>query len=437
MSTPGSSNPMIYLSPPMRLIVFLLITCFALSAGSQIVWTQRDDDRVWEVAREEDKMVLLYFSSEHCGACVLMDRTTLQDSAVIALIGQQFVFCKVNSGSAMDSVWMHHVEINLFPTFLFLDETGKEIHRLTGSHPRDAFLSHCHTAAERTNALSALNERYAQGQRDSTFLYKYILALRDASKLEKEVIEEYWATQSDEDLFREKNIRLLHEFCVHQFEVMIPFGGREHQFMQSHVQQFYPWVEPEQIEVRLLRILLDAVEDAISLRNRNRFDSLMTALEPFDCDRNYHFREMDGRLTGMIRSGHLGLLFRMAFADQCGTREEWITARKNYVNAIRNDAEALNSFAWSTYERARDKEKLRYALKCSRRAIRLSSEYVHLDTRAWLHYALGDYKKAIKASRRAIIQGKKESADTSETERLLGLAQEALARQRKPNNCWC
>jgi len=421
----------------MRFTVILLFVVIAASVSGQGHFHWKAYEDAMRNARELSRPMMLYFHFDGCGACRQMERTTLADTILAEYVNSHFVCSDINTRSESGADINEAYQITIHPTFLFLDESGNESHRIVGVFSPEDFRNHVVSAFDRTTSLSAWQARFDAGERDSSFLYQYTHALRDAHMLDAQTVQAYVRTQSNEDLKKEKNLRYIAEYCLHHFEVFLPVGSREFEFMCAHTHLFHALIEPDQLRVRMLWILNHAVESAIAYRARNTFDSLMHILEPFDTGRDYYFMEMDGRTTGMISAKQLVLYARMEFADQAGPRDEWIRWRKSYLKAIRNDAESLNTFAWTTYERSRDREKLKCALKCATRALRLNYTFNYLDTKGWIHYALGNYLSAMRTAEKAIRRGLQEGTDTTETHRLLELSREALTKQRKPSNCWC
>lgn len=84
-----------------------------------------------------------------------------------------------------------------YPTFLFLDGDGKEIHRIVGGDSdADKFLKSVDDGIG-TLSLSSLAKRYEGGERDTTFLLSYLKALDGAydSKKPMKWQEYFWRAE--------------------------------------------------------------------------------------------------------------------------------------------------------------------------------------------------------------------------------------------------
>jgi thioredoxin-related protein len=83
-----------------------------------------------ERARKEDKLVLAFFFSQVCEACIKMNNGTLIDDRVRAYINKFFVPVKYESG--LDSEQFMRFNITAKPAILVLDSAGNEIFRKIG-----------------------------------------------------------------------------------------------------------------------------------------------------------------------------------------------------------------------------------------------------------------------------------------------------------------
>lgn len=94
------------------------------------------------------------------------------------------------------------------------------------------------------------------------------------------------------------------------------------------------------------------------------------------------------------------LYFRLGIIlDKLNDRKGMIQAMQQAIKEDPQHAEALNYLAYCWAERG---EKLTQALEMSRRALALQPDNPHmLDTLAWIHYMMGDYKKALPLLERA------------------------------------
>jgi tetratricopeptide (TPR) repeat protein len=165
-------------------------------------------------------------------------------------------------------------------------------------------------------------------------------------------------------------------------------------------------------------IVQAAVFQSIEKLNEKSFYKAIDELKKYD-GKLYDFKEMDGRITMWTENKALVLGAEMAFYEKKGDSDKYNQLLTDFIKSIWNDQTALNSFAWSYYQRFDDKNKLEQAVKCIKRSIELNSNYNNNDTFASLLYKLGDYNKALEQAKAAIVLAKEKNIDFAATNELI------------------
>ena len=89
-----------------------------------------DYDGALKTAKKENKPVLLYFFNKGCGYCTMMDKDTLSDKEITAVLKKDFVFLRVDTDNSEDLAMLY--EIRGTPTSWFLEPSGKPIRQFPG-----------------------------------------------------------------------------------------------------------------------------------------------------------------------------------------------------------------------------------------------------------------------------------------------------------------
>jgi thioredoxin-related protein len=398
-------------------------SCTAIAADTTIVFRQINYSELFDAAKNENKGVMLYFHFDGCGACVKMEETAFKDKSVIDFYNRNFVNYEVNTRKG-EGVEINKIyKIQLHPTFLFLDNSGNELHRIVGVYSPEEFYLQAGNATLSDKNLTNYRKLYNAGNRESDFLFDYTYMLRDAQELDSTVVNQYLDAIDAKDFNLKKNISYIYEFSVHNFKVLIPFNNRCFEFMFKNKELFYEYFDDDQVNSRIVWILNSAVYKAIEEKDEAAFMRAVEILKDFDTGEKHLFKEMDGRVTGMITSKNLVLLSFMTFYERMQDKENYSKTLETYISKIWNDANELNNFAWGIYEQADElsEEKLNAAIKCSVRSIDIENNYANNDTYAWLLYKSGDKRKALKQANKAIEIAEKSNRDSSETRKLVDM----------------
>jgi len=94
-------------------------------------------------ATAQKKPMMVDFYADWCSWCKKLDEETYTDATVIEK-AKSFVCVKVNADE--DKANGSKYKVEGLPTILFLDASGKEIHRVTGYEPGAEFAKEMDTA---------------------------------------------------------------------------------------------------------------------------------------------------------------------------------------------------------------------------------------------------------------------------------------------------
>ncbi len=107
-------------------------------SGGALKWSS-DWDGALKKAQTEDKVVLVDFYADWCVWCKKLEKDTLSDGAVAAYLGERVVPLRLNvdtNGRARS----REFRVDGLPTLVVLSAEGREIGRIPGYLPPDAFL---------------------------------------------------------------------------------------------------------------------------------------------------------------------------------------------------------------------------------------------------------------------------------------------------------
>lgn len=90
-------------------------------------------------AQAEKKLVMIDFYADWCGPCKMLDAQTFPDAKVAEWLKANTVAIKVNIDE--NRALAEQFKIQSIPQLVFLDGQGKEVKRVEGFVPPEAFLS--------------------------------------------------------------------------------------------------------------------------------------------------------------------------------------------------------------------------------------------------------------------------------------------------------
>ena len=160
----------------------------ASSAADKIEWGKSYDDAL-KAAKESKKLVMVDVYADWCGPCKQMDKVTFTDPKVVAFVKNKLIPVKVDGDSEDGKKFTAKFNVEVYPTFIFVDGDGKEQDRIPTAMPAAPFLAKIdifHKAfAEMPGLLAKLKENAGDAKvaTDVIAVYAARGKLADAEKV--------------------------------------------------------------------------------------------------------------------------------------------------------------------------------------------------------------------------------------------------------------
>jgi len=114
----------------MRKRSFALAVALLLLASAALA---QDYPSALKTAKRENKPLLLYFYSNSCYYCTVMDGKTLADKEITAMLKKDFVFLRVDADKPGEVGRLYHIAGT--PSSWFLESSGKPVGEIPGYIP--------------------------------------------------------------------------------------------------------------------------------------------------------------------------------------------------------------------------------------------------------------------------------------------------------------
>lgn len=181
---------------------------------------------VMEKARTENKTIFFDAYTTWCGPCKQMDRDVFSNDEVASFFNENFVNAKYDMEMGEGSALKDKYDINVFPTYLFLDAEGNIRHRITGSMPVDKLIAEGQKVLDgEGETSSAMDGRFLSGERSEEFLLAYISILSGGSRYKKveEVTSLYLNAKEKDALLEPDNWTLFRDHISDPFSTSFKF----------------------------------------------------------------------------------------------------------------------------------------------------------------------------------------------------------------------
>lgn len=360
-------------------------------------------DSLLIVAKEANKPVFIDCYAAWCGPCMAMATDVFPDTTVGDYMNAHYVSYKIDmEKKGVDLA--KKFEIKGYPTYVFLNTKGEEIHRSGNWMRKEDFLQLVMNAKDYDKNLNGFKTKFAEGNREKQFLIKYTDALQTAGLDFSEPANAYLELLSEEDYFTQDT----------------------YEFFLSYLTD---------INAKETKTLLANKEKLISVFSEDEYHMLMQQIAVANSRRLG--RKMNSlkleELQAFLKDNKIAEADRYAFDIELNYYKQTKSWSKYEKYAIANlekfyadDAHAINSVAWKFYQHVENKSSLLKAANWLKAALQGEEDYYIMDTWACLLYKAEVYDQAKYAAMKAIEVAKKKGKDFSETQKILDKINEQL-----------
>ncbi|TND10151.1 MAG: protein containing a thioredoxin domain [Bacteroidetes bacterium] len=385
-----------------RSLFILALLLLVASLSAQIRFESGSLACVLEKAQTKHKLVFLDCYTTWCGPCKWMDKNVFANDTAAQFYNTHFISSKFDMEKGEGIEIAKRYDVRCFPTYLFLDEKGVLIHRVSGAYLVAPFVAIGEKTSTPQTCFAAYQTQYETGKMQAKELIHYMNMKRACCLPVEEETNAFLATLSETEYLNRESWTVLRDFVsdpnTHSF-----------QYLCSHRSAFENRYTADSVALVIERVYRGAMRN--TLFEKKPVDTLgylklrsdVLALKLPNADRF---------LTGMDISYYERTKNWNAYA-KTATRfvEQHMPA---------NDIWGLNNMAWAFYKQVSDTVYLAKALGWAKKSIDMHAAYANTDTYAALLYTLGRKEDAEKSAREAIRLAKIEGvSDVSGTEELL------------------
>ena len=384
-------------------IVFLL----AMPARAQekgINFFQGSWAEAMEEAKKSDKPIFVDAYAVWCGPCKWMDKNVFTSNEVADFYNKNFVNYKVDMEKGEGLVLAKKFEVRAYPSFLFFNTNGENVHRSIGGRESETFIQLGQEALNPETQYATLYKKYTAGERKPEFMARYISAINSAGLDVKEPLEQYYATQKPADLTSSANWKIIKKVSFEDQSSLIKHFEKNH---AAYTQKY----GADSVNLLLSDIYFRRMRNAEQQGNYPDFISAKKQFENIKVNRDEQMAKQYKITAEQME---------ISFLEKGKDMDAYAKAVIRLVeNNLMESPGGLNNFAWEFYEKVEDKTYLTKAETWAKKAVELEPTYANLDTHAAVLYKLGKKNEAKTMAEKAIAQGKKENQNVADTETLL------------------
>ncbi len=336
-------------------------------------------------AKTENKVIFVDAIASWCGPCRIMSKEVFPDSALGEFFNRHFINLKMDMEKAEGIKVSNLYKVWAYPTLLFVDGSGKELHRSVGYLSALEMLALGRTALDPTSNLAGMEIQYAAGKRNRDFMLQFLKAKTaaydpNAGDLANDFLK------TEESLDTPENMELILQHVTDPY-------SRGFRYLLMNRNDFEEKYGKREVKVKILSV----------------FEGYLQAhpeLQLGEVQRLYGtvYPEKGEELASRYKVDY--------YLKQRNMEQFALSALEHFKRFPSEDPDELNEMAWLFSEEVRNPEYLETALGWVQNAIFIHETTYYQYTLAKLWPKLGKKKAAKKAAERALELAKATEEDS-------------------------
>ncbi|WP_309641623.1 thioredoxin fold domain-containing protein [Flavobacterium sp.] len=376
-----------------------LVLVANLSAQNKIQFDESGYQSVLQRSKKEHKPIFYMLYATWCAHCNKMKSEVFTDTLVVNFINKNFIPAWQDAEKGEGDFFKKKFGIRFYPTFLFLNEDGKELYNTSGEFKSDTFVSEAKNALVKEKQLVYLEQEFLADVSNSDKCLAYLSALnkgRDRTLLSP-IAQQYLATQSESQLVSNTNWKIIANGVT-------DIQSREFQYVLTHQAAFEAVASPKRVQRKIENIVTELLTLPVEFRDTIDYTKKRMIAETI------HTRKNDSLLFDFD--------IRIAEKTMNWKKYKAITQKSTDEFALK-DAKTLKDIASNYLKHIADTASLKYAIRWTQQALTLSDTYDIQILLAKLYQKNKDYKEALEWANKAKAKNESLGWKTKDADDLL------------------
>lgn len=244
------------------LFFFLFFASLQLSAQDKLAFDESGYKAVLARSKAEHKPIFYMLYASWCAHCNKMKSEVFTDTLVINYMKKNFVCAWQDAEKGEGAFFKKRFGIRFFPTFLFLDEDGKELYNTSGEFTSTALITEAKNALTKEKQLTYLQEQFLKDVSNSDACLAYLTALnkgRDRSLLSP-IAHQYLVTQNESQLVSANNWKIIANGVT-------DLQSKEFQYVLNHQKEFEVVASPKRVQRKIENIVVELLTPALEYKD--------------------------------------------------------------------------------------------------------------------------------------------------------------------------
>jgi thioredoxin-related protein len=192
------------------LLFLFIVTLSPITAQQKLDFDESGYQSILARSKKEQKPIFYMMYASWCSHCNKMKSEVFTDTLVINFMKKNFICASQDIEKGEGDFFRKKFGIRFYPTFLFLDEDGKELYHTSGEFTPTNLIAEAQNAMTKEKQFPYLEQQFLSDVSNSDKCLAYLTALnkgRDRNLLSP-IAHQYLATQPDDKLVSANNWKI-------------------------------------------------------------------------------------------------------------------------------------------------------------------------------------------------------------------------------------
>lgn len=207
---------------PQWVLITLLLIGFVMSSHKLMASTEGGItffsgswQETLDKAKAEDKAIFMDCYTSWCGPCKKLAKEVFPNEELGAYFNEHFISIKVDMEKGEGITLKDQLKVSAFPTMLFLNTNGEEMHRVVGYRTPEKLIEEA-KKMQSNKGFGYYQKRYNEGDRNEQFIEEYLQVLKSANKKDElnDVAAEVLLEIKPQLWLQDKNWQLINDYII-------------------------------------------------------------------------------------------------------------------------------------------------------------------------------------------------------------------------------
>lgn len=372
-------------------LVFILLLLPNLLLAQGIHFKSYDINTALENAKKQNLDVFLYVHTSFCENCNWMSEQVFESKKVGHYYNDKYISLSIDASSKEGKALVEKYQLEIYPSFLYIDSKNKPLHLLVGNMNADDFIKNSKEATDPKQQLFTLENKITESssiEELSEYIYVTYKAAREDSVMLRAFLDKI-----EHDHIEIKSIW----FALREATTHMGLHSDALLYVVKHAKEIENQYGIKEIIQTINAAAKVSMRPFVMNRDAAGWQDLMTYLE----------KELgkQGQTLNYAYNPSFYLNIK-DYSTAFNKMEQGVNTLKDRDPEIK--AYLYRNWAWNIYNYYNDNDKISEGLNWINQAIQVHPTCMNLETKAGLLFKQKNYKEAKLIAEQAIELEKKE-----------------------------